>query len=1048
MLPATSSAQLALPFQWIYNPISQIQSIAYSPDGTRLAVAGFTGVQVYSTSSGALIGSIPTSATNGVFSVAFSKDSKLLAVGGQGIVDTKYAGIAEIWNVASISLNASFASSSTNVYSVAFSPDGSTLADGGDNGALELWSIASGSKSFALSTAAKIQVNSVSFSPDGKTLAAGGQNSGNGTNTAVLELWNVSAGVLNFRPSIQASFISSVAFSPNGSSVVVGGASIDPSTHSDVGLLQLYSVSTGQLSRSLATLATNISSVTFSPDGSKVADGGISDVSGVLETWNASAASIPVPYETSETGGVLSVAYAPNGKKLTAGGTSAQSTLSVLENWGTSTTTPASIVNVAPYQGLSAISFAGAGQTIVTAGSGLDENGNQIGALNLWNATSGVPFAKLNTSATPPITAAVSSDGVTLADGGTGYSSVGNQTGILELWNISSQKLIATLPSTSQSINSVAFSPSGKLLADGGISVNPTTSAQSGSVEVWTLATQKVVEFTTAATTIYTVAFSPDSNTLADGGIFSGPVQYGVVELFDVATGEVKSSLPTSIVQVSTEVFSPDGATLLVAGYTSDGPGVELWNVSTQKLITTLDLSALTSQVNSLAFNNDGKTLFVATETGLAVFDTTSAQLLGFYNGGIFSNSGVQCLAVSSNSSELAYVTTLGTLATSINPYVVSTAKIDKLSLNVNTILGGNIVMGSVTLAAKAGTGGVTVPLSSSSSSVSAPSSVTVPAGATTAAFTLKTEGVNSSITVTIKAGDGTLSKSAVLTVKPSALVAESLTPSTVGGGVNVTGTVTLSGPAAPGGTSVALTSNSVSASVPSQVIVPYGSDTASFTVFTSTVSAQTVAKITASLGAKSDTVSLAISPSRLGIISISPSSVVGGTATTGTVSLTGNAPEEGFVVALSSSSPSVRVPNSVTVESGSDTATFSITTLAVPTDINSTVSAKSGSTTKTTTVAVKAPVVSSLTLSPSSVTGGASSTGTVTIASVAPSGGLVISLSSSLAAATVPATVRIPAGSTSKTFTIKTKAVSARKTVTIRAKSGSSSETASLIVS
>jgi hypothetical protein len=73
--------------------------------------------------------------------------------------------------------------------------------------------------------------------------------------------------------------------------------------------------------------------------------------------------------------------------------------------------------------------------------------------------------------------------------------------------------------------------------------------------------------------------------------------------------------------------------------------------------------------------------------------------------------------------------------------------------------------------------------------------------------------------------------------------------------------------------------------------------------------------------------------------------------------------------------------------------------------------------------------------VSPTSVTGGSSAQGTVTLSSAAPSGGAVVSLTSSnTAAATVPASVTIAAGATSATFGITTSAVAASTSVTISA--------------
>jgi len=91
---------------------------------------------------------------------------------------------------------------------------------------------------------------------------------------------------------------------------------------------------------------------------------------------------------------------------------------------------------------------------------------------------------------------------------------------------------------------------------------------------------------------------------------------------------------------------------------------------------------------------------------------------------------------------------------------------------------------------------------------------------------------------------------------------------------------------------------------------------------------------------------------------------------------------------------------------------------------------------------------LSSLGLSPASVTGGTASTGTVTLDAAAPSGGASVTLASSnTAAAIAPATVTIAAGSTSATFTISTSAVSSNTTSTISATYAGVTRTASLAV-
>jgi hypothetical protein len=68
---------------------------------------------------------------------------------------------------------------------------------------------------------------------------------------------------------------------------------------------------------------------------------------------------------------------------------------------------------------------------------------------------------------------------------------------------------------------------------------------------------------------------------------------------------------------------------------------------------------------------------------------------------------------------------------------------------------------------------------------------------------------------------------------------------------------------------------------------------------------------------------------------------------------------------------------------------------------------------------------LSKVTVSPTDVVGGDPSTGTVTLTAAAPSGGFTVALSSdNTTAATVPASVTVPAGSTSARFPIATNVV------------------------
>jgi uncharacterized repeat protein (TIGR03803 family) len=81
----------------------------------------------------------------------------------------------------------------------------------------------------------------------------------------------------------------------------------------------------------------------------------------------------------------------------------------------------------------------------------------------------------------------------------------------------------------------------------------------------------------------------------------------------------------------------------------------------------------------------------------------------------------------------------------------------------------------------------------------------------------------------------------------------------------------------------------------------------------------------------------------------------------------------------------------------------------------------------------IQLPTLTGLAFAPSSIVGGQTATGTVTLSGPAPSGGAVVSLSagnSSIVSA--PATVTIPAGATSGSFAVATKPVKRTRTATV----------------
>ncbi|HEV2472449.1 MAG TPA: choice-of-anchor tandem repeat GloVer-containing protein, partial [Chthonomonadales bacterium] len=375
---------------------------------------------------------------------------------------------------------------------------------------------------------------------------------------------------------------------------------------------------------------------------------------------------------------------------------------------------------------------------------------------------------------------------------------------------------------------------------------------------------------------------------------------------------------------------------------------------------------------------------------------------------------------------------------------------VSSVTLSPTSVLGTLSSQGTVTLNGPAPAGGLSVDLARDNTTVATlPATVTVAAGNTTATFTVTTNQVSATTAVTIFASCNGVRASAVLTVQPSPISSLSLSPNPVTGGFHSTGTVTLSSPAPAGGKVINLSSaNTAEATVPATVTVAATKTTANFAITTKEVTATTGVGITASLSGTQTTAVLTLHALAISSISVSPNPADAGSLVTGTLTLSSAAPTGGQKITLTSSkSTAASVPASITIPAGSSSGTFRVTTHEVTAYTVVTVSASTNGSKQSASFGVQPLLVTSLSVSPNPVAGGNPVAGTVTISNTAPAGGQAVHLNSSSASAAVPATVTVPAGASTASFTIATSVVSADVFATITASANGSKQQATLTV-
>jgi hypothetical protein len=264
--------------------------------------------------------------------------------------------------------------------------------------------------------------------------------------------------------------------------------------------------------------------------------------------------------------------------------------------------------------------------------------------------------------------------------------------------------------------------------------------------------------------------------------------------------------------------------------------------------------------------------------------------------------------------------------------------------------------------------------------------------------------------------------------------------PQTVYGGLPISGTVNLTNPvpAVPtAGTTISLSSNNPAVQFnPASVTIPPGAATAPISATTTGVLTSVVVTVEAKLGAVVAQQDITVLAAAITTFEYTPASATGfqhpPNAPKGALTLNVAAPVGGLTVGLVSSEPllAVPVPDEIPVAGDALAPTvpfyLQVNPAGATTPVTITASVEGSSIPFKFKVLAGGPpnvVVESLTVSPSTVIGGADSFGHFTLASAVGAGGGNIEVSSSdTTVATVPATVPLAAGATGGQFTIQTK--------------------------
>lgn len=288
---------------------TRVTSISWSPDGTKIASAGFDRtVQVWDAVGAGVMAAMGSHVftyrghSDRVLCVAWSPD-------GRRIASASVDRTVQVWDAATGKTLFTHAGHTTfAVNALAWSPDGKLLASASDDKTVQIWDLTTSSRIYTYREH-KDRVTTLAWSPDGKHIASAGNEKkiqvwepGRETKQNILSYFR-STNRGNFTYADHSDKIKSLSWSSD--SKRIASASSDKT-------VRVWDASTGRTFLASAKRSSAVNAVALSPDGKRVASGGNDKL---VQVWNTLNGSHVYTYR-DHLGFVTALAWSPDGTKI------------------------------------------------------------------------------------------------------------------------------------------------------------------------------------------------------------------------------------------------------------------------------------------------------------------------------------------------------------------------------------------------------------------------------------------------------------------------------------------------------------------------------------------------------------------------------------------------------------------------------------------------------------------------------------------------------------------------------------------------------------